>query len=156
MFKKALFTVASKLVFQPLFRQTRGMTLGVRVAVLNAEAEVLLVHHTYSPGYLLPGGGVERGEILSDAAAREIREEGGIETLGEPQLHGIFSNHAQYPGDHIACYIVRAFTRKPWSANLEIAEARFFPVAALPEGTTGGTRRRIAEILTGRKPSGEW
>ncbi|MEM9842987.1 MAG: NUDIX domain-containing protein, partial [Pseudomonadota bacterium] len=37
------------------------MTLGVRAIVENAEGQVLLVRHTYTPGLYLPGGGVERG-----------------------------------------------------------------------------------------------
>jgi hypothetical protein len=38
----------------------------------------------------------------------------------------------------------------------EIAEARFFPRAALPEGTTAGTRARLAEILDGAPVRGRW
>ena len=33
------------------FRLRRGMTLGVRAAVLNEGGEVLLVRHTYTPGW---------------------------------------------------------------------------------------------------------
>ena len=156
MIQKTLFSVASRLILQPWFRQTRGLTLGVRVAVFDPAGQVLLVRHTYAPGYLLPGGGVERGEVLAEAAVREIREEGGIEATARPVLHGVFANHAQFPGDHIACYVLRDFVQQPWSPNAEIAEARFFPARALPQGTTGGTRRRIAEILDGASPPETW
>lgn len=73
-----LFRVV-KPVLRVAYRQTRGMTLGTRTVVLKANAtEVLLVRHGYAPGWLLPGGGVERGEALADAALRELREEAGV------------------------------------------------------------------------------
>jgi 8-oxo-dGTP pyrophosphatase MutT (NUDIX family) len=114
------------------------------------------VRHTYAPGWLLPGGGVERGETVFEAVIREVREEGGIVTTGQPVLHGLFSNEANFPGDHIACFIIREFASEPWSPSVEIAEARFFPVSALPDGTTGGTRRRIAEIFDGVPAAAAW
>ena len=39
---------------------------------------------------ILAGGGVERGETLVQALARELREEGSIEVVGTPPLHGVF------------------------------------------------------------------
>ena len=139
------------------YRQTRGMTLGTRTVVLkDGGAEVLLVRHGYAPGWLLPGGGVERGETLVDAARRELQEEAGIVALEEPLLHGVFLNDAQFPGDHVACFVVRRFREAGFMPGAEIAEARFFPAGQLPEGTTPGTRRRIAEVLSGAVPAGTW
>src|SRR5262245_57974526 len=55
---------------QPWFRLRRGMTLGVRAAVFDNQNRVFLVRHSYAPGWLFPGGGVERGETIYDAVAR--------------------------------------------------------------------------------------
>ena len=120
------------------------------------DAEVLLVRHVYAPGWLLPGGGVERGEALAQAALRELREEAAIVAEEEPRLHGLFLNDAQFRGDHVACFVVRRFREAGFTPNAEIAEARFFAVGSLPEGTTGGTRRRIAEVLAGAGPPHVW
>lgn len=76
------------LLMHPWFRLRRGMTLGVRVVVLDAENRVFLVRHGYAPGWLLPGGGVERGETIYDAMDRELVEEGGIVSGEPPALHG--------------------------------------------------------------------
>ncbi|MFZ5677717.1 MAG: NUDIX domain-containing protein [Pseudomonadota bacterium] len=143
-------------VLQPWFRLRRGMTLGVRIVVLDSQNQVFLVRHGYAPGWLLPGGGVERGQTLYDAVERELAEEGGIMPGERPLLHGVFSNEAKFRGDHVACFVLRNFTRRDWTPTLEIKEARFFPVTALPQGTTGGTRRRIAEVLEGRIPPASW
>ena len=151
-----LFT-AAKPFLRVIYRQSRGMTLGTRTVVLRSgDAEVLLVRHSYAPGWLLPGGGVERGESLAQAAVRELREEAGIVAEEEPRLHGVFLNDAQYRGDHVACYVVRRFRAEGFRPGAEIAEARFFPVTGLPEGTTGGTRRRISEVLQGLPPDPAW
>src|SRR5207249_706636 len=99
--------------------------------------------------WLLPGGGVERGETVFDAVKREAREEAGIVVTGRPALHGIFANEDHFRGDHVACFIVREFIRAPWSPSFEIADARFFPIEGLPDMVTVGTRRRIAEIAHG-------
>lgn len=154
--KNVLFSAAKPLL-RALYRQTRGMTLGTRTIVLkNGAAEVLLVRHGYAPGWLLPGGGVERGETLAAAALRELREEAGIVAEEEPKLHGIFLNDAQFRGDHVACFVLRRFREEGFTPNAEIAEARFFPADTLPEGTTRGTRLRIAEVLAGMPPPTHW
>lgn len=147
MVRKLAFKAVSKLVLQPWRRRTHGLTLGTRTVVID-EGSVLLVRHSYAPGWLFPGGGVDRGETVYDAALRELREETGVIGLEEPVLHGVFLNDAQFRGDHVACFILRRFDRKP-RRSLEIVEAKFFPVTALPEGSTGSTLRRIAEIFSG-------
>ena len=156
MLKKIFFKTAQTLVMQPLYRQVRGLTLGTRTLVLRPSNEVLLVRHTYAPGWLLPGGGVERGETIYQAAVREVHEEGAITATEEPVLHGVYLNDAHFPGDHVACFVMRHFTETTFKGGLEIAEARFFAPAALPPDTTGGTRRRIAEVLDGTTVAREW
>ena len=141
---------------QPLYRQMRGMTLGTRTLIVRPSQEVLLVRHTYAPGWLLPGGGVERGETLYQAAMREVREEAAITAEEEPHLHGMFLNDKQFPGDHVACFVLRKFSEGIFRSGLEIAEARFFFREELPSDTTGGTRRRIAEVLDGAAPTRDW
>jgi 8-oxo-dGTP pyrophosphatase MutT (NUDIX family) len=138
------------------WRFARGMTLGVRGAVLDAEGKVFLVRHGYTPGWHFPGGGVDPGEHLAEALARELMEEGNIRIEAAPLLHGIFQNGA-HKRDHIAMFVVREFERlTPLPASWEIAEAAFFSLNNLPDGTSEGTRRRLEEILYGAPLSATW
>ena len=132
------------------------MTLGVRAMVVDAAGDVLLIRHSYWPGWHFPGGGVERGEAVGEAVRRELMEEGGIELLGEPELFGIYSNEGEFRGDHVAFFIVRHFRRLPFEPTREISEARFFPPGAVPDTTTGGTLRRLAEVASAAPRSGRW
>lgn len=140
------------------FRLARGLTLGVRGVALDGEGRVCLVRHTYVAGWHLPGGGVEAGETAPDALRRELREEAAIE-LGreEPRLHGVFFNTQASRRDHVLVYVVRGFrVLGPRAPDREIAEAGFFPLDALPEGTGRATRARLDEVAGARPIDERW
>lgn len=144
-------------LFHRWFLITRAMTLGVRAVVLEAEDRVLLVEHTYVPGWHLPGGGVEIGETLIDALTRELAEEAGVTLGGEPVLHGMFHNSRISRRDHVAVFVVRDFSwNGPPPPNREIRAVGFFPIANLPPATSEATRRRLAEILDDAPISATW
>ena len=148
---------ALRRIFHLYWRFARGMTLGVRAVVLDRDNRVFLVKHSYVSGWHLPGGGVEVGETFGDALRRELVEEGRIEVLGEPVLHGVFLNSHVSRRDHVAVYLIRNFSqdRLP-EANREIIACGFFEANALPAETTQGTRLRIAEVLECREPISTW
>jgi len=151
--------------FEPLLRRlfhfywrlARGMTMGVRAVVVDGEGKVFLVKHSYVSGWHLPGGGIEVGEPAMEALRRELAEEGRIEITATPILHGLFFNSHVSRRDHVAVYVVRHFRqdRLP-EPNREIVACGFFDLHALPVETTGGTRRRLAEVFEGREPITTW
>lgn len=135
----------------------KRLTVGVR-AVLIMDRSVLLIRHTYVPGWHFPGGGVEPGETAEAAAAREAAEETGYGVAGRPVLHGLFLNRvAGGRRDHVAVYLWRTFrAQRAFSPNIEIAECRWFPIDALPADIEPGTARRIDEIFAGAAAADEW
>ena len=138
-------------------RFSRGMTLGVR-GMLIAENRILLVKHSYVPGWYLPGGGVEAGESFAEALARELDEEAAARLTGPARLFGIYRNAQADRRDHVALFVCTKWERLEGRTipNAEITAMDRFPIDALPEGTTAGTRARIREVLRGETPAVDW
>lgn len=154
---RRLFEIFVQPILHLYWRITRGLTLGVRAIVIDDRRRVFLVQHTYVVGWHLPGGGVEPGETLLTALARELREEGNIALTGAPQLRGVYFNDRVSRRDHVAVFLVDAFEQESAPApNLEIKACGFFPLDDLPGGTTAGTRSRLAELMLGTPARDTW
>ena len=102
------------------------------VCVIARDGKVLMIRRGTDTGYglwSLPGGFVDRGEVVETAAAREAWEETGLEVAVDGLL-GLFS----LPGDPV---IVAAFAARETGGALapgpEALETAFFPPDALPE-----------------------
>lgn len=134
-------------IFHLGFLATRPMTLGVRVAAFDDEGRLFLVRHTYVPGWYMPGGGVDPGETIEQAARRELREEANIEVPNELRLVSLHFNNANSRRDHVAVYradgVVQTALKTP---DREIADSGFFSLNELPTDLTEATGRRIDEI----------
>lgn len=145
------------LSLQRYWRMSRGLTLGVQGAVIDAQGRFLLIRHTHRSGWHFPGGGVEKRETIETAMRRELGEVAGITFHGAPELFGIYGNFNAFPGDHIALYVIRAWRQavvpRP---NTEIAAQGFFCADDLPEDTHPPTRQRIAEILGAAPRADAW
>jgi 8-oxo-dGTP pyrophosphatase MutT (NUDIX family) len=139
------------------WRLSRGLTLGVRGLVVDEAGRIFLVKHTYVRGWHLPGGGVEPGETLFNALARELKEEGNIELTEPPALHALYFNSRGSQRDHVALFVVSAFRQPaPPAPDHEIMAHGFFAPDALPEDTVASVRARVAEVMMGAPPSQRW
>ena len=144
-------------ILQRYWRLTRSLTLGAQAVIRDEAGRVLLVKHGYKPGWGFPGGGVERGEGAWEALVRELDEEVAVIPRERAALFGLYTNFERFPGDHIALYVVGAYDRpRIPEPNAEIVEQRFFDPSQMPADTTAGTRRRIAELISGTAISSVW
>jgi len=136
-------------LIHPLYRTwnllRRPVTLGVKGAVFDAQGRVLLVKHSYTKGWHLPGGGVERNETLSQAVCREIKEELDLDVAGPLEPLAMYFAPHMGKSDHIALFRIEIFSGEV-SPNHEIDEAAFFAPDDLPTDTTPATARRVAEL----------
>jgi 8-oxo-dGTP pyrophosphatase MutT (NUDIX family) len=144
-------------LMQRSWRLTRGLTLGAQAMVIDAQGHILLVRHTYRPGWHFPGGGVERHETVEAALARELHEEAGIVLTARPELFGLYANFRAFPSDHVALFITRDWEQPIVPApNHEIAAHGFFPRNALPDDIGRSAARRLRELFDGEARSLMW
>jgi 8-oxo-dGTP pyrophosphatase MutT (NUDIX family) len=125
------------------------VSLGAVALVLDGEGRVLLVRHSYNPGWRLPGGGVGRGEPPNRAVLRELKEEVGL-TGGNAAFVSLHTRGAGWATMVVALYRVDG-ARLNFRPNLEIREICFADPRWPPDGATPATLRRLAEF-TGQAP----
>lgn len=115
-------------------------------SVIQREGKVLMIRRAGDPGYGLwsmPGGYVDRGEVVEEAARREVREETGLE-VEIVHLIGLFSE-AGHP------VVVAAFSAREVGGTLhageEALDVGFFDVGNLPPLAFPRDRLIIARAL---------
>lgn len=138
------------------WRVVRPDVYGAKVVVIGLDQTVLLIRHSYarSDMYMLPGGGVRRGEDVMAAAAREVWEETGI-VVDALSLHGRFLDMAKGARNHISVFAAHASGGVPCADGREIIEAAWFSLDALPTNISSASLKRILEIRDGRLPDSD-
>ncbi len=124
-------------------------TMGARALVIQ-DGKILLVKHTYTPGWYTIGGGVDKGESPLQALRRELQEEAGVTPTQTPTLFGFYHNKRHKRDDYVALYLCKDFTKKDVKSR-EILDAQWFSLDTLPPDMSPGTKRRLDEYL-GRGP----
>lgn len=107
----------------------------VDVVIFDPERGVLLIKRKNSPhGWALPGGFVDYGETVEEAAVREAKEETGLDVL-LTRLLGVYSDPKRDPRMHTMSVVFTAQAFRPESAAAadDAGDLRFFPLDELPE-----------------------
>lgn len=128
---------------QTLYRMLRIKAMGVQGIVLNQQGQVLLVKHTYMPGWYIPGGGIKRKETAEEAVIRELDEEVGVKVAGPMEQMKVYFRKLYGNAYYQVVYIVRDFQQEPRRC-FEIAESAWFDLDDLPEDTVMHTRNKLA------------
>lgn len=99
--------------------------------VVERDGEILMVRRATQPGlglWSLPGGYVDRGEVVERGAEREVLEETGVEVRAT-RLIGLFSEEGQP-------VVLAAFASKivagEAAAGPEVSEVGYFSLRQLP------------------------
>lgn len=113
------------------WRIAKPRLTGCRVLAFDDAGRLLLIRHSYGSGrWMLPGGGVKRGENPLAAAAREMREETGCALEAAREIAFI---EEPLQGARNCVHVVTGHTQgAPRPDGREVVEARFFATDALP------------------------
>ena len=110
----------------------RGPAPTVDVVILLPGDEVVLVERRFPPaGWALPGGFVDEGESLEEAAVREAREETGLEVRLTDLLY-VYSDPHRDPRRHTLSAVFLGDASGTPAAGDDAARARAFGWGELP------------------------
>ncbi|WP_116199255.1 NUDIX hydrolase [Amycolatopsis circi] len=78
--------------------KANSIAVAVSAFIQDEEGRILMIRRTDNDLYAIPGGQLELGETLAQAAVREVREETGIE-CDVTSVVGLYSNP-----EHVIAY----------------------------------------------------
>jgi ADP-ribose pyrophosphatase YjhB (NUDIX family) len=115
------------------------LMLGATTLVVNKKNHLLMMRRTDSGHWGIPGGAVELGEVIEEAAKRETREETNLEIV-EMSLFGVFSGpelYYKYPNGDEVYNVSIVYLCRDWRGDIKLndehSEWNWFAPASLPE-----------------------
>ena len=142
----------------PSAPKANSMVPSVNVVVINDQGEILLIRRSDNDNWAIPGGAIDLGESMSQAAIRETKEESGIdcEVTG---LVGIYTDPK-----HVILYTSNGEARQEFSIVLtarpvggkltpsdESTEVRWVSTSEIDSyGMDRSMRLRVSDYLSER------
>jgi 8-oxo-dGTP diphosphatase len=131
-------------------KQSQGPSLCVDVIIDMGAGMILMVERKNEPhGWALPGGFVDVGETIEEAALREVREECGLDVELVRQFH-CYSNPKRDPRSHTVSVV---FIARGWgkaTAGDDAAKCELFHEMNLPANIGFDHRDIIRDYYQGR------
>jgi ADP-ribose pyrophosphatase YjhB (NUDIX family) len=128
----------------------------VNVVVVNNAGEILLIRRTDNGNWAVPGGAVDLGESVAQAAVRETLEESGIECAitgiagiySDPRHVILYTSNGEARQEFSIVLTARAVSGQPTPSS-ESSEVRWVPESELPGYTMDRSMRiRINDFLS--------
>jgi UDPglucose 6-dehydrogenase len=120
--------------------------------IVEDKSKILLVKRRLEPFkglWSLPGGYVEYGETVEDAARREVKEECGLD-IQPSGIIGVYSNPERHPWKHV---IAICYTAKKVGGRIEAGakegKTNFFKTNSIPEKLAFDHAKMIEDYISG-------
>jgi ADP-ribose pyrophosphatase YjhB (NUDIX family) len=124
-------------------------------AVVIRDGELLLIRRADFKLWTLPGGQVEAGESVAQAAIREVYEETGLR-VALTALVGIYAMPHWIGNDHSVVFAARPLDDALRPQAGEADDARYFRADELPELLSWWHRQPIRDAAAGVGGSAVW
>lgn len=125
------------------WRWRQPLVVGCRVLAFDPAGRVLLIRHAYgSRHWMLPGGGVGRGEAPLAAAGRELLEETGCRLI-DPVEFAVIDEPLSGATNRVHC-ITGTALGTPIPDGREVLQAAFHAAEHLPAPLTGQLAAHLA------------
>ena len=115
------------------------LMVGAAVLILDERNRLLLMKRSDIRRWGIPGGAMELGEIVENAARREALEETGLE-IGEMSLFGVFSGpelYYKYPSGDEVYNVSIVYMSRDWRGEIQLnhehSEWKWFAPIDIPE-----------------------
>jgi ADP-ribose pyrophosphatase YjhB (NUDIX family) len=143
----------------PSAPKANSLVPSVNVVVVNDAGEILLIRRTDNDNWAVPGGAIDLGESVAQAAVRETREESGIECeisgivgiYSDPKHVLLYTSNGEVRQEFSIVLTARPLSGQPTPSS-ESSEVRWVSVDTVPEYTMDRSMRiRINDFLAGKK-----
>ena len=131
--------------------QTPLLTADIIIELTDrSDRPVVLIKRKYPPvGWAIPGGFVDIGESVEQAAVREAKEETALDvTL--TKLLGVYSNPERDPRGHTASAVFIAEASGQPSAQDDAADIAVIDIQSLPEDLVFDHNQILADYVSFR------
>ena len=127
--------------------------VGARAVLRDEAGRVLLVKRTDNGEWALPAGGMEIGESVAEAAAREVHEETGLAATelapfalytGKRYIRKNMFGHTYQL--HTTAFRIDAWDGELVTSTDETTDARFFPPDELPEPLSDSVQPTLDDL----------
>jgi len=115
------------------------LLVGAGILILDDQNRLLLMRRSDNGCWGFPGGSIEPGELVEDAARREVFEETNLE-VGEITLFDVFSGPElfyKYPNGDEVYNVLIVYSSNDWQGEIKLNEEhtewKWFDIYETPE-----------------------
>ena len=139
----------------PSAPKANSLVPSVNVVVVNDAGEILMIRRTDNDNWAVPGGAIDLGESVAQAAVRETREESGIECeitgivgiYSDPKHVLLYTSNGEVRQEFSIVLTARPLSGQPTPSS-ESSEVRWVSVAEVLDHTMDRSMRiRINDYL---------